>query len=478
MKTLYELLYEYKETDYYPFHMPGHKRKSVDGNCEVLEEVHQIDITEIDGFDNLHHAEGVLKMAQERVARLYGAEESFFLINGSTGGLLSAISAVCECNKKVLICRNSHKAVYNALAVNKVCAEYVWPSYIEERDLIGKIEPYEIAKILEKNKDINAVVVTSPTYDGVVSDVKQIAEIVHHYNIPLIVDEAHGAHFAFDDRFPKSAVSEGADIVINSTHKTLPAMTQTALLHVQGNLVNRSRLKNYLQIYQTSSPSYVLMASIDSCMQMLEKEGSRFFDRLFILRREIDDFSKGLKCLQIVSTEIAEPGKIIVSTKNTNLSGQELYEILLNKYHIQMEMAGFNYVVGILTAMDTEEGVCRLLTALEAIDEELDVRKGIGEATKEAKDNQSKMEFYRVENAIAQTYHEAMNQKSEWIELGGAAGRAAGAMIVLYPPGIPVLVPGEIIEEEIIQQLEIALTKKMNVLGLSQDENKICVLCE
>lgn len=478
MKTLYEMLYEYEKTDYYPFHMPGHKRQPVDEKSAILESTHRLDITEIEGFDNLHHAEGILKVAQQRAARLYGADESFFLINGSTGGLLSAISTVCECEKKVLICRNSHKAVYNALCINKTEAGYVWPSIIEKFDLMGKIDPKEIREILEQEKNISAVVITSPTYDGVVSDVKLIAEIVHQYSIPLIVDEAHGAHFAFDDRFPESAVSAGADIVINSTHKTLPAMTQTALLHVQGSIVNRERLKNYLQMYQTSSPSYVLMASIDACMERLEKEGTSFFDALFALRKKVDELSLRLQHLQIVPTEIVEPGKVIVSTKNTGLSGQELYEILLNKYHIQMEMAGFNYVVGILTALDSEEGVYRLINALERIDEELHSLGSSESLEQEAEDIHAEMDFYRLENEVAQTYHEAMNGKSEWIELRGAAGRAAGAMIVLYPPGIPVLVPGEIIEEEIIQQLEIALAKKMNVLGLSQDENKICVLCK
>ena len=392
--------------------------------------------------------------------------------------MLSAISTVCECNKKVLVCRNSHKAVYNALCINKTQARYVWPTFMKEFDLMGKIDPYEIKEVLEQEKNISAVVITSPTYDGVVSDVKLIAEIVHQYNIPLIVDEAHGAHFAFDDRFPESAVLAGADIVINSTHKTLPAMTQTALLHVQGKIVNRERLKNYLQMYQTSSPSYVLMASIDSCMEMLEKEGTRFFDALFVLRKKVDELSLRLQRLQIVPTEIVEPGKVIVSTKNTGLSGQELYEILLNKYHIQMEMAGFNYVVGILTAMDTEEGVCRLVNALERIDEELSSARNVGGSEEEAEDIHTEIDFYRVENAVAQTYYEAMNGKSEWIELSRAMGRVAGAMVVLYPPGIPVLVPGEIIKEETIQRIERALSKKMNVLGLSQGENKICVLCE
>ena len=487
MKELYDLLSEYNDMDYYPFHMPGHKRRACFHDNNILAQAHQIDITEIEGFDNLHHAESILKDAQARVAKLYGAEESFFLVNGSTGGLLSAISAVCESGKKVLIARNCHNAVYNAVCINKVKAEYVWPSYISEYDLTGPILPEDIRALLEKACytdekkaeeqkicEISAVVITSPTYDGVVSDVKQIAEIVHQYNIPLIVDEAHGAHFAFDDRFPKSAVCAGADIVINSTHKTLPAMTQTALLHVQGELIDRERLKKYLQMYQTSSPSYVLMASIDSCMELIEREGKAFFEPLFLFRELIDEKAEKLQKLRIVPTQIIEPGKIIISTKGTRITGQELYNILLQQYHIQLEMAGYNYVVAILTAMDTQEGVLRLMEALETID------SGI-EKFQNAESSEVQKTKYIEESIVCKERHqdyasyEVICLEKEWIDLTEALGRTAGEALMLYPPGIPFLVPGEVISKEVLSEISIALERNMNLLGLSSD--KKCIRC-
>ena len=468
---LYNELLSYYEKDYYPFHMPGHKRRSYNEEESILCQAHQVDITEIEDFDNLHHAEGILKAAQKRVAKLYGAEESFFLVNGSTGGLLSAISAVSVPEKKILIGRCCHKAVYHGLCVNKVTAEYVWPSYIELYDLQGQTRANDIEDILKTHAgDISAAVITSPTYDGVVSDIKQIAKIVHHYNIPLIVDEAHGAHFTFDQRFPESAVRAGADIVINSTHKTLPAMTQTALLHVRGNLINREKLKFFLQVFQTSSPSYVLMASIDACMNHLEQKGASFFEPLFVLRNKIDLASADFKKIRIVPSEIVEPGKLIIPVKNTSLTGQELYRILLEKYHIQMEMAGYNYVLGILTAMDTEAGVERLLKALQEVDElcDVDITEEYGASAGQE----------TVDIEVQYAIHETLDKKKQWIGLEEAIGKVAGSDVMLYPPGVPLLVAGERISAAVMQQLTRALGQKMNVIGLDSKKENICVILD
>ena len=285
-KTLIETLIQYNQSSYYPFHMPGHKRNSTLPFPDAL----SIDITEIDGFDNLHHPKGLLKTRMEYASKLYHADNSYFLINGSTCGILSAISAVTHTGDTILIARNSHKSVYHAAYLNQLHLIYLYPESISNCEINGGISPEKLKQQLLNSPEIKAVFLTSPTYEGIVSDITTIAEIVHMFHIPLIIDEAHGAHFGFCDAFPQSAITQGADLVIQSLHKTLPALTQTALLHQKGNFVCKTRLEKFLSIYQTSSPSYLLMASIDYCLTILEngeKLMQEYANRLTITRKKL-----------------------------------------------------------------------------------------------------------------------------------------------------------------------------------------------
>lgn len=477
MKHLYEELRRYAESDYYPFHMPGHKRQTIVPEETVEKaalafhkrqmDIYKLDISEIEGFDDLHHAEGLLKELQEKAAGIYHAEESFFLINGSTGGILSAVSAAAQEGKKLLMARNCHKSVYHAVLLNRLKAEYLWPEIIEEFEIQGEITVEQVERKLKNRDDICGVVITSPTYDGIVSDIRKIAETVHKYQIPLIVDEAHGAHFVLSEKAPESAVECGADVVINSVHKTLPAMTQTALLHVQGNYINRENLKKYLQIYQSSSPSYILMASIDSCMDFILKQGHEGYERLLRLREKIEEAAKRFSHIRIFPVrEHCDPGKLIISVKGTDMTGQELYRRLLETYHLQMEMASRISVLGILTVSDTEEGVERLLRALKEIDAGLSAKK----------DSMEDAEVLPLPvPAPCLSIYEADRQEKEWIPLRKAAGKISGGFIYPYPPGIPLIVPGEMIGEELLQRVEAMKREGLNLVGLSEKDG-ICVL--
>ena len=324
MKTIYNYLNEYSESDFYGMHMPGHKR-----NEKMMENdlPYKIDITEIDGFDDLHHADGIIREAQERAARLYGADETHFLVNGSTVGILSAIMGVTDKGDQILVARNCHKSVYHAIYLNELEPVYVYPEYDEKTGLNGEVKADEIALLLEKNPNIKAVMIVSPTYDGVVSDVKKIAEVAHANEIPLIVDEAHGAHFGFDPYFPKNANENGADIIIHSVHKTLPSLTQTALLHINGTFVNREKVRMYLHMLQSSSPSYVLMTSIDECMELIEKKGedifSAYVDNLQKMREELGKLS----CLRLVETSHYDCSKFVISERNKNITRRKLEKI-------------------------------------------------------------------------------------------------------------------------------------------------------
>ena len=299
MDTLYDRLKAYSESDYYGFHMPGHKRNKKYVNAGLPCEW---DITEIEGFDDLHHAEGILKEAQEQAAQVYRADETHFLVNGSTVGLLSAVLGVTEREDTILVARNCHKSVYHAIDMKELHPVYLYPEFDSQAGLNTKVSADDVEKALVENPKIRAVVIVSPTYDGVVSDVKAISEVVHKKGIPLIVDEAHGAHFGFHSYFPKNSNFQGADIVIHSLHKTLPSLTQTALLHMNGTLVNREAVRDYLHMLQSSSPSYLLMASIDSCVNLLKQEGANLFDPYVVRLEKLRKSLKKLQSLQLVET--------------------------------------------------------------------------------------------------------------------------------------------------------------------------------
>ena len=374
MEKLYKKLESYGQSDYYPFHMPGHKRNpdSVRGDFPF-----ERDITEIEGFDNLHHPEDILLEAQKNVSKLYGTKESYYSVNGSTAALLAAVSAAVPRKGQILVARNCHKAVYHAMYLRELKPTYIYPQMDMKWWINGGIFPDKVERCLAENPEIKAVLITSPTYDGVVSDVKAIAEIAHKYEIPLIVDEAHGAHFQFSNYFPTSAVELGADLVIQSLHKTLPAMTQTAILHNCSGRVDGRLIRRFMGIYQTSSPSYILMASIDACMDTMAAEGHEMFREF---TKMLEQARKRLSQCRYIC--LADPekdvngvfdydrSKLIFSTVNSTLTGAQLYDILLERYHIQMEMETETYALALAAVGDREEGFERLCQAIEEIDRE------------------------------------------------------------------------------------------------------------
>lgn len=491
MKSLWKELEKYSTSDYYPFHMPGHKRfpkesvlacykrfpkGSVLACDKRFPDFYRYDITEIEGFDDLHDARGLLCFLQRRAARVFHAEESFFLVNGSTGGILSAVAAAAKEGKKLLMARNCHRSVYNAVLLNRLQAEYLWPKMIEEFDVQGEITAAQIERRIGNKQDICGVVITSPTYDGIISDVRKIAEAVHSCHIPLIVDEAHGAHFALSEKAPESAVECGADIVINSLHKTLPALTQTAVLHVQGTLIDRARLREYLRVYQSSSPSYLLMASIDACVDYIEREGKESYERLLAFKGWIDKKAADFSHISIMPQgKRRDPGKLVISVKNADMSGQELYRILFEKYHLQMEMAAPSYVLGILTGLDTWEGVERLVHALEEIDGNIAETSASAEGGGELKKSAGMTDIYHtIPLPSGLSIYEAAGRERDWIFPEEAAGRVSGGFLYFYPPGIPFLVPGEIIGEKQVFLMKRCREREIYLTGIS-DEGKICV---
>lgn len=464
MEYLFDKLKENGESDIYPYHMPGHKRQE----CGRLpQEMYLRDITEIDGFDNLHQPEGVLLALQKKAAELYGAEESFYLINGSTGGILSAISAALPAGGHILMSRNCHKSAYHGAYLRNLTISYLYPRVLEEYDIFDAVTPGQVQDALEAEPDIGAVLLVSPTYEGRISDIREIAQIVHEKGIPLIVDEAHGAHLGWADGFAENSCRVGADLVIHSVHKTLPALTQTALLHVNGRLIDREQLKRFLHIYQSSSPSYLLMASIDNALNYVSGEKPRLFADLLKNWRAMLEKLSACRHLRFPMGEpqIQDVGKLVISVKNTNLSGRWLYDILLEKYHLQMEMVAESYVLAMFTMNDTKEGYERLAQALLEID---------GQLSDDEKKIQAETFVWKPdERAIPLAQAWDMGKLS--VELAESIGCCAGEFVNLYPPGVPVLVPGEHITKEICESICRWNNQGLTVQGVEIQEKKICV---
>jgi arginine/lysine/ornithine decarboxylase len=475
-QKLYEQLIEYSKRGRYPFHMPGHKRQS-----ELWQGVNafDMDITEIEGFDNLHHAHGIIKEAMDNASEYFKTERTWFLVNGSSCGILAAISAVTNNGDDIIIGRNCHKSVYNAVWIRNLNVEYIYPDYIKEYGINGGYNPEKLEEVLKKaqsvNKQIKAVVITSPTYDGIVSDVEKIAEVVHRHGAVLIVDEAHGAHFGISGKFPMPAYQCGADLVIESTHKTLPALTQTALLHMGSNRVDAEKIEEYLSVYQTSSPSYLLMASIDRCVEVLQHEGEETAENLLITLRRFRERVNKLTYIHVPGEQLVgrynifdvDLTKLVISIEEDALTGKELSDILRRQYSFEMEMESVKYVLAITTICDNLDEIDRLAESLEEIDKNLS-----------KKDNENKcIEFNLTANQVVCFVNEAKKRAMETVDLNSSKGRISAEYLYVYPPEIPLLVPGEIISDKLLEQIESFKKMKLNINGpVDIGENKIKVI--
>lgn len=480
----------YSKENIVPMHMPGAKRNSelIGRYMDDMPAPYDIDITEIDGFDNMHNADGMIKKAFEKTAVLYGADESLFLVNGSTAGNMAAICGVTDKGDSIIVARNCHISVYNAIILNELDVNYVYPQYDDEYGYYKGISLREIKDTVEKNesmgKDIKAVVITSPTYEGNVSDIKNIAAYLHEHNIPLIVDEAHGAHFKFSCEFPQTAVEQGADIVINSVHKTLPSLTQTAVMHINYGYVNVSKVKRYWNIYQSTSPSYILMGSIDRCMSIIEKDGEYLFEnyisKLKILRNKLGQ----LKNIKLIDSD--DISKIVIGCDNA----KKLYDILLKEYGIQLEMSSLKYAIAMTSIFDSAEYYDRFYNALC----EIDRRYNANNINNSANNNQNYVERYNIFNntssikkadikvniadfknealmSIAKALNEGDKNGYDKIMMNDSSlyGRISAKMVYVYPPGIPILCPGEIISENVVNIISKAIDNGLEVVGLELD---------
>ncbi len=443
---LFDFLNNYLKENIYPFHMPGNKRQG--------SKFASLDFTEVEGLDNLYQSDGILGEVKERARSLFGTIESLILVNGSTSGILTAVTSAVNRGDSILIARNCHKSVYNAVELWQNKPYYVMPQP-DKSGISGSIRPQDVENMLKKHRDIKACVVTSPTYEGVVSDIKSIAQVCRRHNVILIVDEAHGSHLMFSKYFPSSAIEEGGDIVIHSTHKTLTSLTGTGLLHICSDRVNLPVVKKRYQTFQTSSPNYILMASVDECVCNIIENRERLFSdypkRLSAFYKETEN----LKNLSIFKGgENAfdfDRGKIVILTDRTNIYGSTLQKLLRENYKIETEMAASDYVVAMTSINDTDQGFNRLTKALFEIDKNLEA----GSRAPLPPVNLPKMEI---------TPSEAEKLCNSELKQELIPGEICREYIYAYPPGIPLIVPGEVITKDIAENIKSMMNCRVNII--------------
>ena len=448
-KFLHEVLTEYSKSDVYPFHMPGHKRR---WDCNL--NPHDIDVTEVEGVDNLHDPEEVLLRERNRIRDLYHAKDSFIVMGGSTVGNLASLYALgLKDEDEVLIQRNSHKSVYHAVMLNRLNVNYLFPEQ-DENGIFKAVTQEQVNAAFEKNPKIKAVIITSPTYEGFLCDVASIADICHERGAYLIVDSAHGAHFGINGR--KSPVEQGADLIVMSLHKTLPALTQTALVHVGSNRVSPHSLQKALDIFDTSSPSYVLMDSVSQCMNFIENKGKEAFEAYENRLKKFYDKAKLLTKLEVLRVDVdhKDNGKLVILTKGY-LSGPMLAEILREKYQLETEMAGLNYVLAMTSIADEDEGFERLSSALTETDK--------------ACHETGLMSIEHIPDTIKEKeLWEVKNYDMEYVAINDAINRICASEICVYPPGSPVIMPGERVTSEAITYIRDAIKTGLHVTGIKE----------
>lgn len=466
-RSVYEMLNNLRKESSISFHYPGHKGRfsNVDWNNDLL----SIDTTEMIGTDNLQAPKEAIKDSMDEAARIFGTKATFYGVNGSTASIYAAIRAVVNSGDEILLQRNCHKSVFNAVVLNRLKPHYIFPAFNEQHRLITGIKPEDIDKALIENPKIKCVVLTNPNYFGVCLKLKEIVEIVHKHNKILIVDEAHGGHLFFKGE--NSALNYGADLVIHSTHKTFPSLTSTSLLHVKGDRVSVEKVRDALNLFTTTSPSYLFILSNESAIAYMDKIG-----RERILRNEkyIVDMANDLKSntgIKIFSGDKSDPtiggmdySKILISIEGKE--GNSILEELYYKHNIRLEMSDFYNALAVSTVMDEEEDFIKLKKALIEIDSSFE-------------NKEYKSFDYKVIEAkkIVEPFI-AFESEKEVISLEKSVGRTSGTNLTPYPPGVPLITYGEEINAEIVSIIKKYLEIGIEVTGFIDDNLNIEVVRE
>lgn len=448
------------------FHMPGHKggRSAPAGVLDLLgNQVFAVDVTNVPGMDDLHQAEGVIHQAEELAAEVFGAEETYFLVNGASCGMHALVLATCEPGDLVLVPRNLHRSLLSGLILSGASPVFYDPLYDRDLGFFLGVRPETIADALSDHPGVRAVFIVSPTYQGIASDLTRIADIAHQHGIPLLVDEAHGPHFHFHPDLPATALSCGADACVHGSHKTLSAFTQAAMLHVKSELIDRSRLKSVLCYLQSTSTSYLLLASLDATRAQMGEDGHNLVQKALDLadylrdaiRRTSGLYSFDQSWLEKKGNFRLDRTKVTVSVKGLGITGLEAEAWLRKVWRIQMEMSDVNNVLALTSFGNTMEDVECLAAALTALAE----REDCVNQPLPVNPDPPPQGILKMSPRAAFLGH-------SWpVPLEQAVGRIGAETITCYPPGIPVLVPGEVVSRDLVEYLGSMLKLGVHLQG-------------
>jgi arginine/lysine/ornithine decarboxylase len=444
------------------FHMPGHKGRGDFPN------LYELDITEIPGADNLHDARGIISQVEKKLALIYQSDDSAILVNGSTVGLQSAILAVCQPGEQLLVGLNCHRSVFGALGLGHIKARFIKPDFDENLGFASGISLAAVKEALQAYPDVKGLVIVSPTYYGTVCQLAEIAKILHQKHKILIVDEAHGAQFSFAQGYPQSALKAGADLVIQSTHKVLGSLTQSAIIHGQGDLIDWQRVKMFLAVLQSSSPSYPLMISVEEATDRACQKGAEVFE---MIKKEHQDFCRNQPDDAMIS--LYDPGdkpydysKWLFSTGL--VKGCLVEKRLRDEFLIQCEMSDQNTILLMCGLETTAADLEKLTKAIRAINQDLDP----GKKPERAEKRLEQINELMIKEELGEVMWSRQKIK---ISLEASANRVAADFIIPYPPGIPLLVPGSLITETLIKQIRKLCQAGVAMVGLDSDE-KLLVL--
>ena len=454
---LYEAVVSYVRKHKVSFHTPGHKH----GNAIpaafrrfVGETVFDMDLTLLAEVDSLHEPQTVIRDAQRLAAEAYGADASFFLVNGSTVGNQTMILSTCNPGDLVLVPRNAHQSVLAGVLLAGCEPVFMRPETNKELGLYTNVTLGTVEAALKRWPNVKAVLITSPTYHGIATDTQRIAELVHEHGLPLLIDEAHGPHLKFHDELPLSAMEAGADMAVQSTHKILAGMTQSSLLHAKVGRIDMGRVRKVLKLLTTTSPSYILMSSIDMARRQMAMEGKRLIGRaLKLARKAREEVNKidGLRCFGRESIGQAgiydlDETKLTIAVGGLNATGYEVARELNKKYGIQVEYADLFSVFLIISFGNTEHEISRLIKGLRSISLWARSRK-----KKRKKAVQWVLPGFSARPAVNPRY--AFFAPKETVTLEKAVGRVSAETISPYPPGIPLVVPGERLDREAVRAI-------------------------
>jgi arginine decarboxylase len=462
---LFETLIRHAKNRVVSFHTPGHKNgRGVDKRLKAFtgRNLYTMDVTVFPEVDSLHDPVGPIKKAQQLMARAYGVEQSLFLVNGSSVGNMAMLLAACHPGDSVIVSRNAHKSTMSGIILSGIWPIWIQPRVDQNLDVLFDASPDQVEEALKKYPEAKAVFITSPTYNGVTTDLVKIAEICHSRGKALLVDEAHGPHLKFHKDLPVSGVEAGADLCVQSTHKILSALSQGSVIHFQSELVDFTRLKRVVSLLQTTSPNYAILASLDLAREQAVLHGERMLDRVIRWaeggRKRINQL-KHFSCFS--RKEIAARGydldvtKLTINVTRTGFSGHEIEQILSREYKIQVDAADLFNLIAIMGIGSDKSDVDRLVVALGEID-----HKYHGAAQNWILQIPSlSTEMVMVPRDVFLLY------KSKRVPLSRAAGHISAQTLTPYPPGIPVLIPGERITQEIVDYLQDLVQKDIRVVG-------------